>query len=354
MKKITQPAVIGLILLLVTGMMTNLSAKSDTEKIVIEKSFKVNSNAELVIDHEFGELECKNWDKNEISVKIIARIESNNEDRINKALSRIKYSLRGTDERVELTCGLNSKGSYNKTGISIDIEIMMPGNVRLNVKHKFGKGYIEEADGVSKIVSEYGSMTIGRLNSPESKVKISFGDGKLSYFGGGSIQISYSKFMLGETEKVTIDSEYSDISIDAAQKISLKAEGGDVKIGMVDRISGSSEFGSLKIDELSTFLEMDTEYGSLVVRNVHKDFSEIIVHNGFGSTKLFIDENATYTIEAEAEFGSINYPESLANFTYREKTMSKIKYKGVIGNDTPASSSVKLKSEYGNIQLIAN
>lgn len=353
--KIKQITAISLVFLLIAGMSTNLFAKSETEKIVAEKTYQVNANAQLMIDHEFGTLECKNWDNDKISVKITARIDSENEDKIEKALSWVQYDLSGTSDKVALTCTLNNKGSNNRnTNVSIDVEIMMPRNVRLDVKHKFGKGYIEEVDGISKVVSEYGAMTISGMNAPESKLKISFGEGNVDRFGGGNIQISYSKFNLGQTKKVTVDSEYSEVSIDAVEQLSLSAEGGDVTIGKVDRITGNSEFGNLKINELTTALDVESEYGSLVVKGISSNFSDIVVENGFGSTKLYIDSNATYTFEAEAEFGSVDFPESLANITYQEKSTSSTKIKGVIGKAAQSGSTVKLTSEYGSIHVIAN
>jgi hypothetical protein len=353
--KIHHLTAISLLLLLVAGFTTKLSAKSETEKIVAEKTYKVNTNAQLIIDHEFGTLECKNWEKNEILVRITARIDSDNEEKIDRALSRVQYTLSGTADKVTLTCSLNNKGSNNRNAnVSVNVEVMMPRNVRLDVTHKFGSGYIGEVDGISKVVSEYGSMTIGGLNAPESKLKLSFGEGRLDRFGGGSIQISYSRFNLGQTTKATVNSEYSNITIDAVEQLSLSAEGGDVEIGKVDRITGSSEFGSLKIDKLTTALDIRSEYGSLIVKGIESGFSDIVVQNSFGSAKLFIDANATYSIDAEAEFGSIEFPASIANLTYREKTTSTTRYKGVIGKDTQPGSSVKLFSEYGSISLIAD
>jgi len=352
-KLINTATTLSLFLLLVAGFSVQVSAKSETEKIVAEKTFKVNPDAQLMIDSEFGRLECKNWDKNEISVKIIARIDSDNEDRINKALNRVDYSLSGNSDKVSVTSTLNNKGN-NRNNISVDVEVMMPRTVRMNVEHKFGKGYIEEAGGVSKVVSEYGAMTIGSLNALESKIKISFGEGNVGYFGGGNIYIDYSKFNLEETVDADIEAEYSDITIKSARQILLEAEGGDSKIGKVERISGTSEFGSLKIDGLQTALDIRTEYGSLVVKDIHKDFSDIVVKNSFGSAKLFIDDDACYSIDAEAEFGSIDYPESLANLTYREKTTSSVKYKGIIGKDSQARSTIRLSSDYGSINLIAD
>ena len=188
-------------ILVSSGIAAQLQARSETEKTVAEKTFPVSANAELVIDHEFGVLECKNWDRNEISVTIIARIDSENEEKIEKALSRIKYEISGTKNRVNISCTINNKGINNgNPNISVDVLINMPTSVRLDVKHKFGKAFIEEVDGISKISSEYGALTIGSLNAADSKVKVAFGEGNVTNFEGGTISVSYSKFHLGESK----------------------------------------------------------------------------------------------------------------------------------------------------------
>ena len=127
-----------------------------------------------------------------------------------------------------------------------------------------------------------------------------------------------------------------------------------MKIGHVNMISGKSSFGSMTIDGLNNSLRIDSDYGSLVVRNIEKDFTDIVVTSDYGSAKLFIDDNATYFIDAKSTYGSIEYPKSLANLTYREKTTSKTVYKGIVGKEKQANSTVQLSSNYGSIDLIAN
>ena len=342
-------------ILVFSGTVTQLHARGETEKIVAEKTFRVNKNAELVIDHEFGVLECKNWDRDEIAITIVARIDSDNEDKIEKAMRRIKYEISGTGDRVSISCTLNNKGITNgRPNVSVDVLINMPTAVRLDVKHKFGKAYIEEVDGISKISSEYGAVTIGSLNAAGSKVKVAFGEGNVSNFEGGALSVSYSKFYLGESKSLSLNSEFSDISMEEIGQLTIKHEGGDLHIEEIDRITGKSSFGSVTIEELSTSLDIETEYGSLTVEEVSADFSDIVVSNEFGSAKIYIDDGATYTFNATSTFGSIEYPESLADITYREKTISKTVYKGIIGKQKQARSSVKLTSEYGSIHLIAH
>lgn len=355
MKKVIITTLVIMTVILTNGMANKDHQDWETSRVLAEKTFDVKDNAELVIDHEFGTLECKNWDKDQISVTITAFVDSDNEDKIRKAIDRIRFDLSGNSERVAVSCKLENKGSGNKNpNVAIDVKIFMPKSVRLNVKHKFGKAFIEEANGASKVISEYGSITVNALNAPESKLKIAFGEGKLGHFSGGAIDISYSKFRLGSTGKISIHSEYSDVSVGEATQVSITQEGGDFDLDQVDRITGSSSYSELTIGGLTTALNIETKYGSLVVKNISKDFSDIVVENRYGSGKLYIDDDATYTIDARSVYGSIDYPESLAELSYREKTISKTIYKGVIGKEKDPRSTVTVKSNFGSIDLIAD
>jgi hypothetical protein len=327
-------------------------ADNKTERVLEDKTFPVKPDAELAIDHEFGNLECLNWDKDEISVKITARVDSDNPDKVEKALGRVSYDISGNSDRVSIRCRLN-KGNGNPN-VSVDVQVMMPKTVSLDVKHKFGNGFIESAEGLSKIESQYGSMKIQELSSPESKVKIDFGEGKVTHMAGGDISVSYGSLWLGSSDRLTLDLSYSNGEIETVKILDVKQEGGELKLSSVDDISGSSGFGSLKIGNLNGSLDMRSEYGNLTVRSVSKDFSSINLKNSFGSGKLVISESATYQLDAEAEYGSVDFPESLANITYREKSMAEVKYKGIIGHAPEAKSTVTITSEYGSVNLLAN
>ncbi|MEJ2594081.1 MAG: DUF4097 family beta strand repeat-containing protein [bacterium] len=352
MKNDKATKIIKMTFLFFLAMSITAFADNKSEKVLDEQSFPVNPNAELAIDHEFGNLECTNWEKNEIAVKIVARVDSDDPDKVARAAEQIIYEIAGNRDRVSVRCRLNKKGK-STPNVSVDVIIMMPEEVRLDIKHKFGHGFIETARGISKVESEYGVMKIQALHSPESKVKIEFGEGHITHMAGGDLSVEYSSLWLGSTGDMTIGMSYSDGEVDKADKLYIRQEGGELEVSSANSITGSSGFGSLKIGTLADLLDMKSEYGNLTVRNVSSDFSSIKLKNSFGSSKLMIDEAATYQLDAEAESGSIDFPASLANITYRDKNMSQTKIKGTVGRATSTSSTVTIQSEYGSVNLLA-
>lgn len=352
MKKITSFILMPTLIIILISTTTSLRA-GETTKVLIEKTFDVGKSVKLVVRHEHGNVKCNNWDKDVISIKLTARTKTTDQEKAEKAFSRIRWDVHGDASEVYVESKITNKSNYNKhIDVSIDLEIFMPKSISLDFENKFGNAFIEEVEGIAIVTSEYGAITIDALYAAESRVKVEFGSGKIGNFGGGNLSVSYGKLALGSAGQVSVRSEYSDFTAGELASISLKAEGGNVKIGKVVSLKGTSSFGNLEIDELTNSIDIETAYGSLVVRHVDENFSDLNIVNEYGSAKLYIPDDATYHIEARTEFGSFKYQESLADFSYRVKSHNESTYKGIIGKGSNPTSKVTVESSYGSVSLI--
>jgi hypothetical protein len=338
-----------LILVIVTG---SNYAKGDTEKVLYNKTFEVNKNALLTVSHEMGNLECKNWDKNEISVKIMATLETNDPEKTTRAFNRVQFEVSGNRDKVDVFCKLkSSKNEKKEVSPQVDVVIFMPESVRLDLEHKFGNAYIDKAAGQSVVQSAYGSIHLASLSHPESSFKLDFGEGEIGYFAGNSVTINYSSLKLGEAGNISLKSAYSDIEADRINILDLKLEGGNLEINQSDILKGSSKFSGIQIDQLAEILDIESSYGSLEVKYMPADFSEVIIENSYGSASIGIDQNAIYKLDAKATHCEIGYPTEMANFTERVKTAFKTTLIGVIGEGNDPQSKVSVDTEYGSVNL---
>lgn len=329
-------------------------AKGDTEKVLYNNTFEVNNNALLSVSHEMGNVSCKNWDKNEISVQITANAETNDPEKAAKAFEQVSYDVSGNRDGVTVSCKIKSKKNGAKnSNLNVELIIFMPENVRLDFDHKFGNAFIEKVSGQSRIGSSYGSIMIESLLHPESKFKLSFGEGEMDYFAGNSIVINYSSFELGKAGDISLNSAYSDIEADEIEIIRLDLEGGSLEIERANILKGSSKFSSLQVDVVNDMLEIMSSYGSVEVDYMPSTFSEVIIDNSYGSASVSIDKSSTYKLRAIATHCEIDYPDEMANFSERVKTTFKTSLVGVIGNGSEAQSRVSVKSSYGGTSLEA-
>jgi len=350
MKKISLVTVFAVITL---GFLFNnpLTADDGIKKVLTEKIFTVNPDANLVVSHQHGNVYCNNWDKDEISVTVIAHTKTSNQEEAEKAFNRISWEVKGNSNEVIVHSKLSGKSGGDSPNVWVEIEIYMPKSINLNLSHKFGKAFIEAVNGTALISSDYGSINVDDISNPESKFKITYGDGQINTFMGSSLIAQYSQLSFDEAGDVSIRSEYSDVEGDEVGNTLIKLEGGTLNLDEAISIKGSSSFSSLNVDELESSLNIETGYGSLNIEEVSENFIEITVENNFGSVNIGMPESASYLFNAEATHGSIGYPENMANITYREKTTEKTILKGMIGSDSDTQSKVNLKCNYGSINI---
>jgi len=329
-------------------------AKGDTEKVLYNNSFAVNNNALLSVSHEMGNVSCKNWDKNEISLQITANAGTNDPEKAAKAFEQVTFNVSGNRDAVTVVCKLKSKKNGGRNvNPNVELIIFMPESVRLDFEHKFGNAYLEKATGQSNVSSSYGNIQLSSLSHPESKFELSFGEGSLGFFAGNSIDINYSSFELGAAGNTSIKSAYSDIEAGEIEIVDLKLEGGSLEIGKAEILKGTSKFSSLEIAFLNEILDIESSYGSVEVAYMPATFSEIIIDNSYGSSSVGIDKAATYKLNGTATHCEIEYPEDMANFTERIKTNFKTTLAGVIGKGKEAQSRVTIHSSYGGTSLKA-
>ena len=352
MKKVLIKVTATIFVFLFSGIITNLYSEEWIEKVVVDKKIEINKNAKLIIDHEFGNVRCKNWDQNAISVKVTIRVKTNDAQKAEKIINNIIVDVRGNKNEVVAKCDLNQKKHGNKNvKVTIDFDIYMPETISLEMEHMFGTAYIESVSGPTSISSEYGSLEIMSLSNTENDIEVKFGEANIKHVTEGELEISYSQLELASASILSIESEYSDISIENAKSISLELEGGNVSIGKVEKLDAESSFSNLEIEYISESLTAETDYGNLVVKKVDKDFSSITIDNEFGAVAVSIDKNATYNLMAEGVYCSFTYPDELIDISYRKESHSSTIIKGVVGKGTNTKSTLTIVSEYGSVNI---
>jgi hypothetical protein len=337
-----------------SGMISNIYSEEWIDKVVVNKKFDVKPNAKLIIDHEYGNVRCVNWDKNEISVKVTVRVKTTDADKAAKIIDRVIADVNGSTNKVEAICDLNQNlHGNNKLQVMIDFDIYMPSTVSFELDQKFGTAYIETVTGPANISSEYGSLDIGSLSNVETNLELEFGQAIIKRIAAGNIEVSYSSFKLNGSENITIEAEYSDVIIDNATSISMELEGGNANIGIVDILTVETNFSNLEVRQVNSSVVAETEYGSFTIAGVSKDFSSIVIKNEFGGVEVSIDKDASYSLDAQSEYGSIGYPEKLSDLSYKKVGHASTIIKGVVGKGTNPNSSIVIVSEYGSVDISA-
>ncbi len=352
MKKVLTQSFATLFIFLASGLLANINADEWTEKVVADKKFEINKNAKLVVDHEFGNVRCTNWDKNSISIKVTVKAKTTDAQKAEKLINNVIVDLTGNKDKVTVECELNQKDSKNKNiSVNIDLEIFMPSTISLELENKFGTAYIESVSGPTKITSEYGSLEIGSLSNSDNELEVMFGEAQINNINEGKVEIGYSQLKIQKSNILSIESEYSDLSVDNAQSLNCELEGGVVAFGQVNKLDLETTFTTLEVGSLSQSLNAEIEYGTLNIKSLDKDFKSIKIENSYAAINLTISNGTNSSFNIEGEFVSVNYPKQYANSLHKSESDFSTSVKGIIGSDKNPKSSIAIESNYGSVNL---
>lgn len=339
-------------ILFFTGI-SSLTAREKIEKTMVEKKYNVNKGALLRIDHKFGEVNCKNWNEEAISVKVTAIVETSDQSKAESIFSRIRIDVSGNSNEVSVESDFNDKLFGNeKNNLTINIEIFMPKSIKLQLDHKFGNAYVEIVDGISEINSEYGNLEVGALTGENSSVEIGFGQGKIRNFISGDLVVNYSNFDVTEAKNLKVEASYSDFEISKVVSLKIENEGGKTVIGQVDILQIASKFSDCEVGQVAKVLNIENEYGGFKVRNILKSFTNLTVENSFGAIDLNFEAGSTFDFKAQTSFCTLEYPKEMASFSMKTVSATESFYEGVMGKGTSTGAKAEIESEYGGVTII--
>lgn len=334
---------------------SSLIAREKIEKTLVEKKYNVNKGALLRIDHKFGEVNCKNWNEEAISVKVTASVQTSDPSKAESIFSRIRIDVAGNSSEVSVESDFNDKLFGNeKNNLTINIEIFMPKSVKLQLEHQFGNAYIEVVEGVSEIHSEYGNLEVGALTGENSSVEIGFGQGKIRNFVSGDLVVNYSNFDVTEAKNLKVEASYSDFEIEKVVGLKIENEGGKTIIGKVDILQIASKFSDCEVGQVAKVLNIENEYGGFKVRSILKSFKNLTIENSFGAIDLNFEAGSTFDFTAETSFCTLEYPKEMANFSMKTVSPTESSYAGVMGKGTSTGAKAEIESEYGGVKIIFN
>jgi hypothetical protein len=330
-----------------------LSANAYAEKIPYSRNFHhdftVKENTLFVLKNKYGKVNINNWDKNQISIDVIVKVEANSEEKAEKIFRKIEilFTESGNEARA-----ITEIGSFNFSGeFSIDYEIKMPSTLKMDASNKFGDMFIDQCKSQSKILVEYGGLKANSFQFPNtdpfSQVNVSFGNATIEDCSYAKFNIKYSKLNMKTARVAYLITEFSTVNLTEANSIIVDSQYDTYNINKTNNVILKGRFSGIDIEQLRQKLDVDTEYGNVDVDAVSADFENIKVRSRFANVTLGMAAGASYQLDGKAKFGDIDLPDGYSKLI--EKDDFSMEARGMIGNSSGATVSIDV--EYGNIDL---
>lgn len=313
--------------LFIACLLTSAQVKAEEPKVekkkTYTKSYNVNSSDKISFTNQFGELKINTWDRNEVKATVTITAEASTDEKAQTILDYIVIEDGKNNDGVFFNTRFDKKkdpswSKGEKQGYKIDYEVFIPARNPLMAKNSFGPMSISDYNGEVMLISQYGSITTGKLSNVK-KVLLQYGKGNLGSINNGSVTIQYSQASIASLNNSNLVIQYSKATLDNLD-------------GSVQASFDYCDIARLRVDNNTKALTINNNYSNLYL-DVQNNFSanfDISTH--YGSLR-----NKT----------SFDIKENVPDDDRHGPRFSK-KYSGKAGS---GSTEMKIKANYGDITL---
>ncbi len=352
-----------LLLLVVFGLaiITSVKAQDDKVEKKYHKEYSVTANSKLYLENKYGNIDVRNWDKNQVTIDVVITVKHQNREKAEKLLSFLDVEFDQTGDDIKAVTIIDSK--FNKSNwsllnseskeFSIDYTVNMPGDMDIELKNKYGDAFLNELSGHVNIYVKYGSLKVNKLSrgntKPYNEIYIGYGKAEVTEVNWLKLDLSYSKIEFEASKALMVMSKYSKLYLNDSRSIVSESKYDTYQIGEVDNLVFTAAYGSLKSAQVNKTLQLDVKYTGCSVEYIPSGFEKINIENKYGGIKLGIDSNASYKIDGYAQYAKIRIPSGSKLSRIEENT--KLTINGLVGTDPNTSSVVKINTKYGSVHL---
>ncbi|MFO7828725.1 MAG: hypothetical protein R6V23_08910 [Bacteroidales bacterium] len=341
-------------------MVTAAFAAADEFSKNLHKEFDADQNTLLLIENKFGDVDINDWDKNQVVIDVTITIDHKHEDKAKELMDYIHVDISQEGNTIKAITTIDSKFSkWNFTfsdsnkEFSIDYDIKIPKNIKLDLENKYGSVFINEIYGHAKIDVKYGNLKANKIirdnKKPLSEIILGYSNGIIDECEWLNLTLKYSKLEIEKSKALIAVTKYSKLYVDEGSSIVCESKYDNYKIGKITNFVATSGYTELEFDEVSKRLEVDNRYGGISVGFIPKDFEKIDIDNEYGGIKLGIEAGASYKIKGYAKYANINYPDE--GRVSRIKESNSLYVEGTVGENQNTKSEVHIQTKYGNVRL---
>jgi hypothetical protein len=325
----------------------------------LHNEYPADQNTLLIIQNKFGNVNINNWDKNEIAIDVIIKVEHRDEEKAKELLNYLNVEFSRDSNVISVITTIDDKFNRNisfgdsKKEFSINYEVKMPKNCKLDIENKYGNLFINEITGHAMISVKYGNLKANKIirdnTKPLSEIELAYSDGFIEETEWLKLNMKYSKLEIEKSKALIAITKYSKLYITQGSSVVCESKYDVYKIGSLANFITTAAYTDFKFDEITKKIDIENRYGGFTVGFIPKDFEAIDIENEYGSVKLGIEENASYQIVGIAKYGDINYPAT--GRVNRIKESTELNIEGTVGTDLNSLSKINIITKYGSIQL---
>lgn len=326
----------------------------------INKSYAVSSDAKLIINNKYGDVNITTWNKNNVDIEVIITVKGEDLESVEERLKKITIDFDATTTLVSVKTNLESiKKSWSwwtnnsKINYKINYIVKMPRTNSVDLTNEYGAIFLGSLSGKANIKCDYGKIIVGELLAENNLIDLEYcSSSRINYIKSGAINIDYSKLTIEKSDQINIHADYTACTVNNGKVIDFNTSYGSLKIGDATTVTGNADYTNLRFETIQKTLDIKTDYGAIFVKNLLSNFNLVAIDAEYTGIKIGVDIGAVFDFKVALQYASFDVDENMDIFKRIEKSTSKY-YEGKYGKGT-SNSVLKIRSDYGGVHIKSN
>ena len=226
----------------------------------------------------------------------------------------------------------------------------MPITNSVDLNNDYGGITLNELKGNAKINCDYGQINIGKLMAENNYLNFDYtNNSTINYMKSGKINADYSSFTIEKVESLELNADYTNSEVNEVETINYNNDYGKLRIGKVANLVGRGDYIPLKIQTLTGSLNVNTDYGSVMVEKLKSSVKDVTINSDYAGIKLYFDSDSNFNFHIDLTYASLSGEEDLEILKSSKDNSSKT-YSGYYGKKD-SGNNININSNYGGVTL---
>jgi len=324
----------------------------------VTKSFSLSPDMEVQVSNKYGNIELIPWEKDSVRFEISLKVIASKESKLNSTYDYIDFDFKNSKHYVIANTSFAGKGSFwsdvkdlantvftGGTKTQIDYIIYLPKDITIRIKNKYGDIYASDHDGSADIYLSNGHLKSHSFNG-KTFLNLQFSSANINYVKQGEFYLGYySELQLDEADSLKIESRSSRLNIDKSNYLEINSSRDKYFLESVGEIIATNSFSYLEIKNLSKQIDVDANYGDIILKNVDNSVKHIRINGESTDINIYKEENQVFDLEViynerAGLFFSEKIKDKKTNKEDEEKKL--VKTTGKLGDSS--SKEIKVKA----------
>jgi hypothetical protein len=339
----------------------NTGDKKHEKSKTIKKEYTVNSDAKVALDNRYGDLNITTWDKNRVEIEVIITVKGDDLDEVESKLNSIRIEFNASSSLVEAETIFREKksnwswwGNSKNTNYKIHYIVKMPKTNSVDLDNDYGSIYLGNLSGKATINCDYGKISIGELSAADNDINLDYcSSSSIVSMKSGSINIDYSKLTIDNSEDIKLNADYSTVKFNKARNIDFNMDYGSITVNDSEYIYGNSDYVTLRFGTVRKKLIIDTDYGSLTIKNLKDGFEKVDITGQYTGIRIGVEKGISFDFEIDLQYSSFKRDNDKVELFKSISKSTKKYYEGKYGKGK-TNSFLNVNSQYGSVRIEEN